>query len=223
MDRLLRGLSKFQKEVFPEQKHLFRQLASGQTPEILFITCADSRVVPSLITQTDPGELFLCRNAGNMIPPYGEMAGGISATIEYAVVALQVKHVIVCGHSDCGAMNGVLNPHKVAKLPTVSAWLRHGDLARDIVEQKYPDLTPASKLPVLTRYNVVAQLDHLRTHPSVASRLATGKLDLHGWYYHIETGEMEAYDAEQGRFVVLNGISAPPGVLRPRTAAEVSA
>jgi carbonic anhydrase len=113
MDRLLRGLSKFQKEVFPEQKHLFHQLAASQSPETLFLTCADSRVVPSLITQSDPGDLFICRNAGNMIPPYGEMTGGVSATIEYAVVALGVKHIIVCGHSDCGAMHGVLTPEKV--------------------------------------------------------------------------------------------------------------
>lgn len=222
MDRLLRGLAKFQKEVYPGQKHLFKQLASGQKPEYLFITCADSRVVPALITQADPGELFLCRNAGNIVPPYGEMTGGVSATIEYAVVALEVKHVIVCGHTDCGAMNGVLHPEKVKKLPTVAAWLKHGDLAREIVQQKYPDLSPEERLPKLTQYNVVAQLDHLRTHPSVAARVAIGKLDLHGWYYHIESGEMEAYDAEQGRFVTLDGISAPPGIVRPRSAAEVS-
>jgi carbonic anhydrase len=218
MDRLLRGLSKFQKEVFPQQKHLFKQLASGQSPEVLFITCADSRVVPSLITQTDPGDLFLCRNAGNIVPPYGEMVGGISATIEYAVVALKIKHIIICGHTDCGAMNGVLHPEKVKSLPVVSEWLKYGDLAREIVHQKYPELSGQDKLRVLTQYNVVAQLSHIQTHPSVAARIATGNLDLHGWYYHIETGEMEAYDAEQARFVKLNGTSAPSGIIRPRMA-----
>jgi carbonic anhydrase len=223
MDRLLRGLSKFQREIFPQKKHLFRELAGSQSPEVLFITCADSRIVPDLITQSNPGDLFICRNAGNIVPPYGEMTGGVSATIEYAVVALGVKHIIICGHTDCGAMHGVMKPEKVQKLPTVAAWLRHGDLAREIVRQKYPDLKPEDTLPVLTQYNVVAQLDHLRTHPSVAARVATGKLEVHGWYYHIESGVVEAYDAEQGRFVTLDGIDAPPGTVRTRPAAEVSA
>src|SRR5512140_1034345 len=113
MERLLRGLSKFQNEVFPKQKHLFQQLADRQNPRALFITCADSRVVPQLITQADPGDLFICRNAGNIVPPYGEMNGGVSATIEYAVMALEVRHLVICGHSDCGAMRAVMNPEKV--------------------------------------------------------------------------------------------------------------
>src|SRR3982751_6268271 len=116
MERLLKGVSTFQREVFPQHRELFERLAAKQNPMALFITCADSRVVPDLITQSDPGDLFICRNAGNMVPPYGEMNGGVSATIEYAVVALNIRHIIVCGHSDCGAMKGVLHPEAVEQM-----------------------------------------------------------------------------------------------------------
>ncbi len=220
MDRLLRGLSKFQREVFPRQKHLFQQLASSQSPEALFVTCADSRVVPQLITQTDPGDLFICRNAGNMVPPYGPATGGVTATIEYAVVALEVKHIIVCGHSDCGAMRGVMNPEKVKRLPNVAAWLGHGELARHMVQENYNHLEGDARLEALIKENIIAQLDHLKTHPSVAARLASGKLDIHGWMYHIETGEVEAFDAAHRVFMVLKDV-APPGTVRPRSTVEV--
>ena len=222
MEQLVRGVSRFQREVFPAQKHLFQKLADRQNPQALFVTCADSRVVPQLITQSDPGDLFLCRNAGNMVPPYGETTGGVSATIEYAVSALGVKYLIVCGHSDCGAMHGVITPAKIAHMPAVAAWLRHGELARRVVEENYPNLAGAEKLEAITKENVVAQIDHLRTHPSVASRCAAGKLELHGWFYRIETGEVEAYDGGRGQFVVLDGI-APPGGTRNHSVPGVPA
>lgn len=221
MDRLLRGLSKFQTVLYPKQKHLFQQLANSQSPEFLFVACADSRVVPQLITQSDPGDLFICRNAGNMVPPYGEVNGGVSATIEYAVLALDVKHIVVCGHSDCGAMRAVQNPEKLRRMPTVASWLRHGDRARHVVEEKHPNLTGEAQLDLLTEENIVAQLDHLRTHPSVAARLSTGRLQLHGWFYRIETGQVEAYDARLGQFVELRDV-APPGTIQPGSAREVS-
>jgi carbonic anhydrase len=120
MKALVDGVKKFQQTAFPAHQDLFSELASGQSPEWLFVTCADSRIDPCLITQTKPGELFLCRNAGNIVPPFGEAMGGVSATIEYAVMALGVRHIIVCGHSDCGAMKGVLHPDKVAHLKSRS-------------------------------------------------------------------------------------------------------
>lgn len=203
MERLLRGLSKFQREVFPRQKHLFQQLADRQNPHALFITCADSRVVPPLITQAEPGDLFISRNVGNMVPPYGHMNGGVSATIEYAVMALEVRHVVICGHSDCGAMRAVMNPERVKHLPTVAAWLNHGEVARQVVAEKHHDIDDAAKLDALIKENIVAQLQHLRTHPSVAARLATGRLEIHGWHYYIETARVEIYDAEHDGFVEL--------------------
>ncbi len=219
MERLVRGVSQFQREVFPARKHLFQMLADRQNPQALFVTCADSRVVPQLITQSDPGDLFLCRNAGNMVPPYGEMTGGVSATIEYAVAALEVKYLVVCGHSDCGAMHGVITPAKVAHMPAVAQWLRHGELARRVVEENYPQLEGAAKLEAITKENVIAQIDHLRTHPSVAARCAAGKLELHGWFYRIETGGVEAYDTGRAQFVQLDGI-APPGITRIHSVPE---
>lgn len=200
MERLLKGLAKFQAEIFPKRHSLFQELASQQNPHALFITCSDSRVIPSLLTQTEPGELFLCRNAGNIVPPYGEVYGGVSATIEYAVAALKVRDVIVCGHSDCGAMHGILHPKKVAAMPAVSKWLRHGEVARRVVQELHPESDEKDLLALLTEQNVVAQLANLRTHPSVAARLARGDITLNGWVYHIHSGRVDEYDAAANRF-----------------------
>jgi carbonic anhydrase len=207
MERIIEGVKKFQQKIYQEHQELFHQLATAQNPEVLFITCADSRVVPDLITQTKPGDLFICRNAGNMVPPYGEVHGGVSATIEYAVLVLGIKHIIVCGHTDCGAMKGVLYPDKVASLPTVKTWLNHGELARRIVSEHYPDLSEHEKLAALTEENVVAQLEHLRTHPSVASRVAAGEMYLHGWVYDIGHGKVRAWDPTTHAFVPIEEYS----------------
>ena len=208
MEKILQGISRFQREVFPSQAPLFEELIDRQSPEYLFITCADSRVVPNLITQTDPGDLFVCRNAGNMVPSYGEVNGGVSATIEYAVQVLNVRHIIVCGHSDCGAMKGVLHPEMVAHLPTVKNWLAYGEVARHIVREAYPNVPDEDVLQVLTEQNVVAQLNNLRTHPCVAAREITGNLSLHGWIYHIHSGHVDAWDSRLGRFVSIDQYAA---------------
>jgi len=207
MERILEGVCKFQREVFPRQSGRFQELARGQSPEVLFITCADSRVVPDLITQCNPGDLFICRNAGNMVPPYGEVHGGVSATIEYAVDVLGVRHIVVCGHTDCGAMKGVMYPDKVAHLPAVKTWLNHGELARRVVQDKYGDLPDEQKLAALIEENVIAQLEHLRTHPSVAARIARGGLTLHGWVYDIGNGTVSAWDAAKPGFVPIEQYS----------------
>ncbi|MCL4855325.1 MAG: carbonic anhydrase [Bryobacteraceae bacterium] len=201
MKRILSGLSRFQNEIFPQTRQLFERLASSQTPEALFLTCSDSRIVPELMTQTAPGDLFICRNAGNIAPAYGEVNGGVSATIEYAVLVLEVKDIIICGHSDCGAMKGLLHPEQLAAMPNVAAWLKHAESARFMVQDNYPHLKGADLLNALIEENVVAQLENLRTHPSVASRLRKGKLQLHGWVYQIDHGTVTAFDPELTRFV----------------------
>jgi carbonic anhydrase len=206
MNRLVEGLIKFQNEVFPERRDLFERLASKQHPRALFITCADSRIVPDLITQCEPGDLFICRNAGNIVPPYGEMNGGVSATIEYAVMALGIRNIIVCGHTDCGAMRAVLAPESLKSMPTVKSWLTHAEIARRVVDAKDPDLTGDEKLLAVTEENVIAQLDHLRTHPSVAAKLARGELSLYGWVYHIHSGHMCTFDLDEGAFVPLHSV-----------------
>jgi carbonic anhydrase len=222
MKDLLAGVVKFQSEVYPEKRDLFERLAGKQTPRALFITCADSRIVPDMLTQCEPGDLFICRNAGNIVPTYGGSAmGGVSATIEYAVVALNIEHIVVLGHSDCGAMKGILHPHHVTHMPAVASWLRHGDIARLMVEENYPGLDEAGQLRAIIEENVIAQVEHLRTHPSVATRLARNKITVHGWIYNIEHGELWAFDADEGCFVRLDGRKSPSalrGVKRKKDA-----
>jgi carbonic anhydrase len=201
VDRILRGLSKFQRDVYPRHREFFEALALGQRPDALFITCADSRIDPCLLTQTKPGELFICRVIGNVVPPYPDAIGGVSATIEYAVAVLGVPDVIVCGHTDCGVMKGVVNPEAVAALPSVSAWLGYAQPARRAAG--------SDDILVITEHNVLQQLENLKTHPSVAARLAEGDLALHGWVYHIGEGKVCAWDAAERRFLPAH--AAPAG------------
>src|SRR3954453_23530703 len=200
VDRILRGLSQFQKDVYPWHRDLFQRLALGQRPQALFITCADSRIDPSLLTQSKPGELFICRVIGNIVPPYPDAIGGVSATIEYAVAVLGVPDVIVCGHTDCGVMKGVLNPEALAALPSVSAWLDYAQPARLAA--------PGDDLLKLAEANVVQQIENLKTHPSVPARVDDGDLSLHGWVYHIAEGAVTAYDAAEGRFTAAHAAPA---------------
>jgi carbonic anhydrase len=199
-EALIEGVLQFRREVYPARREQFRRLAGGQAPHTLFVTCADSRIVPEMITQTDPGELFVCRNIGNIVPAYGEMLGGVSAIVEYACTALGVSHILVCGHSDCGAMKGLLAPDDPAlqRMPTVASWLRNAQAARSVVEVLRPGLEGEAKLQAVVEQNVRTQLQHLRTHPAVAARLAEGKLALHGWVYDIEDGTIAAVDEAGG-------------------------
>src|SRR5262249_53519227 len=201
-ERLIAGVRRFQQEVYPQRAAAYQQVVrEGQKPHALFITCADSRIDPELITQSGPGEIFVSRNIGNLVPAYGETLGGVSAIIEYAVAWLQVSHVVVCGHDDCGAMIGLLHPDKVAHLPIVKSWLRHGDAALSIVRNRNTATDERSALEELIQENVLLQLNHLRTHPSVAGRLAQGTLALSGWVYDIGHGIVRIYDEEQRRFL----------------------
>jgi carbonic anhydrase len=200
VDRILKGLSQFQKSVYPKHRDLFQKLALGQRPDALFITCADSRIDPCLLTQTKPGELFICRVIGNIVPPFPDAIGGVSATIEYAVGVLGVPDVIVCGHTDCGVMKGVINPEALEPLPSVSAWLNYARPARKAAASLEGN---ADFLPAVTERNVVQQLANLRTHPSVAERWKQGDLQLHGWVYDLGEGVVTAYDPGQDAFVAL--------------------
>ena len=204
-ERLFDGVREFRERVFPERRQQFEKLAEGQNPGTLFITCADSRVVPEMITQTRPGDLFVCRNIGNIVPSYGEMLGGVSAVIEYAVMALKVKNIVICGHSDCGAMKGLLsmNDDTLAAMPTVRSWLRNAEAARSVVEATRGDLTGDAKVQALVEQNVLTQLQHLETHPSVAAALATDAVALHGWIYDIGRGDVRSYDPGRRAFVAL--------------------
>ena len=205
MEKLLEGHKRFLREAFPARKGQFHLLAEGQAPRHLFVTCADSRIVPDLILQTQPGDLFICRNAGNVIPRAGEPAGGVSATIEYAVEVLGVKHVIVCGHADCGVIRALMNPQRLTGLETVQGWLQHVESAWEYVDEVERHGGELERHTALTHANVLAQLDNLRTQPYIQRATAEGRTQLHGWYYDILSGGVEEYNEAQRRFLPLVG------------------
>jgi carbonic anhydrase len=201
MRKILDGLAKFQNEVHKKNRNLFAKLASSQNPHAMLIACADSRVVPEFLTQSRPGDLFVSRNAGNIVPPTGRYVGGITAGVEYAVEILHVKDIVICGHSDCGAMKGVLAPEKVAHLKFVSSWLQYAREAVDAVRRESPKLKGKALLDAVIERNVVVQLEHLSLHPCVKDRLRSGKLRIHGWVYDIAAGRVRIYDPWCREFV----------------------
>lgn len=212
MEALVDGVRRFRAEIFPARKDLFRKLAHTQSPGALFVTCSDSRVVPELITQQEPGKMFVIRNAGNIVPPYGPDPSGVSASVEYAIAVLGVRDVVVCGHSDCGAMTAVAHGHDLSRLPAVAHWLCHADAARAVTAAR-DHQSDTARLHGMVRENVVAQIANLRTHPSVALGLAQHCVTLHGWVYDIGTGHIDALDSATSRFVSLAehpGVSACP-------------
>lgn len=201
MKKLIEGLRTFVATVHPEESELYDRLSRGQSPETLFITCSDSRVTPSRMTATGPGDLFVIRNAGNVVPP-AAVSGGEAASIEYAVQVLKVRDIVVCGHSDCGAMKAVLDPSSVRSLPAVARWLEHTDRVRDIVAQA--EALPADqRLPRAIEVNVLTQMSHLQTHASVAAAIERGELAVHGWVWDIASGRVRAFDSDEGAFVDL--------------------
>jgi carbonic anhydrase len=199
MEHVISGFVSFRRKVFPKHQKRFAELANGQSPEVLFLTCSDSRIDPNLLTQTGPGDLFIVRNAGNIVPPHTRVAGGVTASIEYAVAVLKVKHIVVCGHTRCGAMAGALNPAALDGLPHVRDWLDLSRAAVEVVKHAHGSVGP-EQLRAVTEQNVLVQLSHLRTHPVVAARLATNELQLHGWMYEFETGDVFAYTEDKGSF-----------------------
>lgn len=208
MQKLIKGLHKFQSQVFTGNRKLFERLASGQNPDALFITCSDSRVNPNLITQTGPGDLFILRNAGNIIPPHGATVSGEAATIEFAVSALDVKDIIICGHTHCGAMKGLLQPEQLADMPAVAKWMAYAESTARIIKENYTHLEDEARTTAAVEENTLVQIENLKTHPSVAARLAAGKLKLHAWVYKIETGEVYYFNIDEHQFMPLT--EAPP-------------
>lgn len=208
MPKFAAGVVKFQQEVFPGNTALFEKLAKGQSPEALFITCSDSRIETGMLTQSQPGDLFIVRNAGNIVPPHFQGAGATTAAIEYACVALSVPHIVVCGHTKCGAMKGAMNLDALDALPHVKEWLSYSKAAVDITNELGKDLDDDARDLLLLEQNVMLQLAHLRTHPAVAVRLARGDLRLHGWVYDIADGEVYAYNEETNGFEPVSKVYA---------------
>jgi carbonic anhydrase len=214
MQKLVTGIHNFQSEIFGTQRQLFERLAKGQDPIALFITCSDSRINPNLITQTEPGDLFIMRNAGNIIPPYGAaMCSGEAATIEFAVAELKVRDVIICGHSHCGAMKAILHPEKLDDLPAMKQWLTYAESTRRIMREKYPHIVGEDLLTATVEENVIVQLESLRTHPAVAAGISSGNLNLHGWIYKIDSGDVFGFDPTEGQYLPLG--EKPPTTAYP--------
>lgn len=205
MENLARGVAQFQKHAYPSRRALYEKLAGGQSPSTLFITCSDSRIDPSLLTQTDPGDLFVVRNAGNLVPAFAADGEGTGAAIEFAVVGLEVKHIIICGHSDCGAMKGLLNPEKLETMPQVAGWLRHAEAVRTVLSVREPKAEGKAFLKAAIEENVRAQMTNLETHPSVAAALAAKKVTIHGWVYDIGRGAVSVFDPLEDCFVAIDG------------------
>ena len=205
MEHIIDGVLRFQREVYPNREALFHELALGQAPTAMFIGCADSRIVPEMLTQQDPGSLFVVRNAGNIVPPHSTVPGGVTASIEYAVAVLGIPDIVICGHSGCGAMRAILRGgQQLEKLPAVARWLHYADRARDAALAEHRHASEETKLSALVRENVLAQLDHLLTHPCVAEAVHNKQLRLHGWVYDIGSGGVNTYDAQLGEFVTLS-------------------
>ena len=217
MQEIIDGFLKFQRDAFPQRSELFKQLATSQHPRTLFISCSDSRLVPELVTQREPGDLFVIRNAGNIVPSYGPEPGGVTATVEYAVAALGVTDVVICGHSDCGAMTAIATCKCMDHMPAVRNWLQYADSAK-VVNEAREHKSEHDRVDSMVRENVIAQLANIRTHPSVRLALEQGHLALHGWVYDIETGSIDTLDGTTNRFVSLaeHACLCNPGSTQPR-------
>ncbi|BAZ44121.1 carbonic anhydrase [Chondrocystis sp. NIES-4102] len=206
MKKLIRGLDKFRQNYVTTHQELLEQLSHGQKPRVLFITCSDSRVDPNLITDTDIGELFVIRNAGNIIPPYGAANGGEGGTIEYAINALGIEQVVICGHSNCGAMKGLLKLNKLQEdMPLVYDWLKHAEATRRLVLENYSDYDDKDLTEILVAENVLIQIENLKTYPVVRSKLHQKKIKIYAWIYNIETGTVLAYDARTHTYIPPEG------------------
>lgn len=209
MKQLIKGLRRFKSEYFCQHQELFEQLSHAQHPRVLFITCSDSRVDPELLTQAAPGEIFVIRNAGNLIPPYGATNGGEGATIEYAVQVLGINQIVVCGHSHCGAIKGLLKLETIRdELPLVHEWLKHAEATRRLILEHYGDRSGEELLDAAIAENVLTQIENLRTYPVIHTRLFRGEMKIYAWIYDIDSGEVSAYDPERHAYV-------PPHTLLP--------
>ncbi|QQN73113.1 MULTISPECIES: carbonic anhydrase [Croceicoccus] len=218
MNELIGRVFNFEKTNFPNRSELFNKLTTdGQSPQAMIISCADSRIVPEQIMEADPGDLFVCRNAGNIVPPYVTQNGGVSSTIEYAVAALGVTDIIVCGHSGCGAMTALAgDPADLDPMPSVAAWLKHASAARHIVDGCNPELSGDDRVREVSLANVEAQLTNLRTHPTVATAIARGEMTLHGWFVDIHEGQVLGLDGRTGEFRPLRADEDLPVALPAR-------
>jgi carbonic anhydrase len=211
--KLIRGILEFRRKTLPEQRETFARLALGQKPDALMVACSDSRVAPNVFASTEPGDLFVVRNVGNLIAPCGE--DGLSthdesegAAVEFALLTLPVTDVIVCGHSSCGAMKALLDGRLPPGTPNLASWLRHGRRALDALATQSAMDPALPREDQLSQQNVLEQLSNLHSYPVVRERLAAGRLRVHGWWFDIKTASVHVYEPAVRRFVPLDEAAA---------------
>jgi carbonic anhydrase len=200
LDRIVSGVAKFQADVFPPRRREFEQMSHQQHPIATFFTCADSRILPAMLLQTKAGEIFTERTPGNIVPRYSDHVGGVTASMEYAVMVLRVPLIIICGHTDCGVMKALLEPAQTSGMPALQTWMRHALAARERLLRDHPNASNEDKLRLITEYNVLEQLENLKTHPVVEAGLAKGELEIQGWVYDIGGGSISVADPQSGVF-----------------------
>lgn len=207
MKKLVKGIVEFRTKVLPLYREKFEKLALGQSPDTLFIACSDSRVAPNWFASTNPGDLFVIRNVGNLIPLCGTDGRSTAdeseaAAIEFALLNLKVSDIIVCGHSDCGAMRALLNDRTQVTAPNLREWLRHGEPSLEKLSHQAPP--GLSRHNFLSQLNVLEQLEHLKSYPIVRERMSSGDLTLHGWWFDLGSASVYAYEADKKKFILID-------------------
>ncbi len=209
MKKLIQGIVEFRRNVQQSYRENFGRLAIGQSPDTLFVACSDSRVVPNTFASTNPGDLFVMRNVGNLVPPCGKHGLSVSdeaeaAAIEYAVLNLHVSDIIVCGHSECGAMRAILDDRKQLEFPNLKNWLRHGQPALSRLRKGLALDSSLSEHNQLSQLNVLLQIEHIKSYPTVREKIDEGKLSVHGWWFDIAKADVYAYEEDFKRFVLID-------------------
>ena len=208
MEKLVKGILEFRRNLQPEVRDTFARLALGQKPDSLFIACSDSRVVPNLFASTEPGDLFVVRNVGNLVPSWEELGAGkgdvsVGAALEFSVKELKVRDIVVCGHSECGAIKALIEQPQNPDMPYLSSWLKNGLPA--MKDQKLLQETPGlSEANRFSQLNVLIQIQHLRTYPFIRNALRNGELRIHGWWFDIHHADVHAYKSAEHSFVLMD-------------------
>lgn len=214
MKKLVKGILDFRQHVRPGYRETFARLALGQSPDTLFIACSDSRVAPNVFASTDPGDMFVIRNVGNLVPPCGGSHGLSSAdeseaaAIEFAISNLGVSHIIVCGHSECGAMQALVHGRDHVCTPNLKAWLRHGEAALSALENDESRTESLSAHNRLSQLNVLQQIENLMSYPLIREKVNSGRLKIHGWWFNLAEAAVYCFDETQGKFAEIDEAQA---------------
>ncbi len=206
MKKLIQGIVDFRNNLTEESRELFAKLALGQKPDTLFIACSDSRVVPNLFASTNPGDLFVLRNIGNMIPPSSatQHDNGASAVIEFSIFSLNISDIIVCGHSECGAMQALAHGTDTQCCPHLGSWLKYGEEALKKVRNGFVISPGLAEHNQLSQVNVLQQLQHIASYPFIQERIEKKQLRLHGWWFDIAQADVYCYEPDLNQFVVID-------------------